>query len=151
MDALKVLVIHGPNLNLLGSREPEIYGKTTLEEINNLLLERAKKLGVDLNTFQSNHEGEIIDRIQGAVGTCHGILINPGAFTHYSYAIRDALVSSALTTVEVHLSNTYSREDFRHRSVISAVSRGVICGFGSQSYLLGLEALVDIISEANAR
>lgn len=147
MPEVKILVLHGPNLNLLGSREPEIYGKETLEQIDALLKERAAGLQVKLDCYQSNHEGSLIDRIQSDGQECSGILINPGALTHYSYALRDALVGSGLPMVEVHLSNTFARESFRHHSVISPIASGVICGFGPDSYNLGLEALVNIIKK----
>ncbi len=136
----RVLVIHGPNLNLLGRREPNVYGTATLAEIDRRLSERAAALGVGLETFQSNHEGEIVDAIQRAPGRFDALVINPGAFTHYSIAIRDALAAVGLPAVEVHLSNIAAREEFRHRSVIAPVCRGTVAGFGAQSYLLGLEA-----------
>ncbi|MFZ5814833.1 MAG: type II 3-dehydroquinate dehydratase [Bacillota bacterium] len=137
----RVLVIHGPNLNLLGTREPQIYGSTTLAEIDAALAELGTQLGVAVEAFQSNHEGAIIDAIHGARGRVEGILINPGAYTHYSIAIRDALAGVGLPVVEVHLSNVYRREEFRHRSVIAPVVVGTIAGFGPDSYLLGLRAL----------
>lgn len=139
----KILVIHGPNLNLLGQREPEIYGSSTLQDINQLLLELGKQNMVELDFFQSNHEGEIIDRIHSAFGIADGIVMNPGAFTHYSVAIRDALSSVKLPTVEVHLSNIHAREEFRRQSVVAPVVIGQISGFGTQSYALGLLALIE--------
>ncbi len=133
-------MIHGPNLNLLGRREPEVYGTATLEEVDRRLAERAAALGVEVETVQSNHEGEIVDAIQAAAGRFDAIVINPGAFTHYSIAIRDALAAVGLPAVEVHLSNIAAREPFRRRSVIAPVCRGTVAGFGPLSYLLGLEA-----------
>jgi len=139
----KVLVINGPNLNLLGKREPDIYGSQTLDDINGKLAVLAKELGLDLEFFQSNHEGEIVDRIHGCVSGINGILINPGAFTHYSYAIRDAVAAVGVPCVEVHLSNIHAREEFRSKSVIAAVCLGQVSGFGALSYLLGLRALAE--------
>ncbi|WP_374712118.1 type II 3-dehydroquinate dehydratase [Symbiobacterium terraclitae] len=141
----RILVIHGPNLNLLGAREPEVYGSTTLAEIDAMLHELGQELGIEVESFQSNHEGAIIDAIHGARERCDGILINPGAFTHYALAIRDAISAVGLPVVEVHLSNIHSREPFRHRSVIAPVAVGTIAGFGSESYLLGLRALANRI------
>ena len=140
-ETLSILIIHGPNLNMLGIREPGIYGSVTLEAINRLLSEKAASLGVTLCVTQSNHEGVIIDVIQSALGKHQGILINAGAYTHTSVAIRDALSAVKIPTVEVHLSNIYQREPFRHHSYIAPVAVGQISGFGANSYLLGLEAL----------
>ncbi|UFS69658.1 type II 3-dehydroquinate dehydratase [Geomonas sp. RF6] len=142
MAAHRILVLHGPNLNLLGTREPGIYGAATLETINDSLAELARELSVELTTVQSNHEGALVDAIQGARGTCQGILINPAAYTHTSVAIRDAIAAVALPAVEVHLSNVHAREEFRTRSYIAPIALGQISGFGATSYLLGLRALV---------
>ena len=138
---MRVLVIHGPNLNLLGEREPEVYGGTTLEEIDDRLHKRAEELGFAITTFQSNHEGEIVDKIAEARSSADAIIINPGAYTHTSVAIRDALAAVGLPTVEVHLSNIYARETFRHTSLVAPVVTGQISGFGADSYLLALEAV----------
>jgi len=139
---MKILVINGPNLNLLGTREPGIYGAETLEDINCSVLDVAQKMAVSVQFFQSNSEGELVDAIQGAVGMFDGIIINPAAYTHTSIAIRDALSAAALPTVEVHLSNIYSREEFRHKSFIAPVALGQIAGFGAAGYKLALEGLV---------
>jgi len=141
----RILVLHGPNLNLLGTRERSIYGNVTLETIDRELVSAA---GTDneVRTFQSNREGTLIDEIHSARSWADGLLMNPGAFTHYSYAIRDAVAGVALPTVEVHLSNVHSREEFRHRSVIAPVCVGQISGFGWRSYLLGLQGLLSFIS-----
>lgn len=139
---MKILVINGPNLNLLGKRETSIYGDTDLTKINALLETLAKELKVSLDFFQSNHEGEIIDKIHQAMEVYQGIIINPGAFTHTSIAIRDAIASVKVPTIEIHLSNIHAREEFRHKSYLSAVCVGQISGFGVNSYLLGLRALV---------
>lgn len=137
----KVLVINGPNLNMLGIREPEVYGSLSLAAITSKLSEVAAELSIELECFQSNHEGDIIDKIHESFGTKDGILMNPGAFTHYSYAIRDALSTVQLPCVEVHLSNIHKREEFRHHSVTAPVVIGQIVGFGAYSYELGLRAL----------
>jgi len=142
----KILVIHGPNLNLLGKREPGVYGKTTLLQINSDLKALARKLKAKLTIKQSNVEGEIVDFIQGAKNKFAGILMNPAAYTHTSVAIRDAIAALDISVVEVHLSNIYSREEFRHKSLISPVASGTIIGFGAKSYTLGLAALLDLIS-----
>ena len=139
---LSILVLNGPNLNMLGKREPAIYGAQTLEDINDALLKMATSLKVSLTFFQSNHEGALVDQIQSALNRHQGILINPGAYTHTSVAIRDAIASVAIPTVEVHLSNIHQREAFRHHSYIAPVAVGQISGFGSDSYRLGLEGLV---------
>lgn len=138
----RILVIHGPNLDLLGKREPKIYGKATIGEIDRLLKEEARALGVEIEVFQSNHEGEIVSRIGAARNAFAGILINPAAYTHTSVAIRDAITASGLPAVEVHLSNIYAREAFRRESLVAPVAVGQISGFGTQSYRLGLQALV---------
>ena len=144
-----VLVIHGPNLNLLGQREPGIYGGTTMAEINSRLEALGAELGVSVTTFQSNHEGAIIDCIHQAWGRHDAIVINPGAYTHYSIAIRDAIAAVSLPVVEVHLSNVYKREEFRHTSVIAPVAVGSIAGFGAESYYLGLRAAVQTLAKGN--
>ena len=142
----KILVVHGPNLNLLGQREKDIYGQTTLAEINAALSELAGRHKVDLEFLQSNHEGEIVDAIGKAKDRqISAILINPAAYTHTSVAIRDAVAAVELPTVEVHLSNIYSREDFRHQSLIAPVCHGQISGFGTDSYTLGLQAAIHLI------
>ncbi|MEH2200725.1 type II 3-dehydroquinate dehydratase [Nostoc sp.] len=145
MQPLSILALHGPNLNLLGQREPGIYGSLTLAEINRLLDEEAFKLQAKVFPLQSNHEGILVDTIHGALGLHQGILINAGAYTHTSVALRDAIAAVNLPTVEVHLSNIYRREDFRHHSYIAPVAIGQISGFGVQSYLLGLQALVNYL------
>ena len=138
----RILVVHGPNLNLLGTREPDIYGHETLAEIDAGLLELAGKLDCALESFQSNHEGEIIDRIQQGMGNLEGILINPGGLTHSSVSLRDALGATGLPVVEVHISNVFAREPFRHHSFVSGIALGVISGLGARGYAVGLEALV---------
>lgn len=142
MRLLSVLVLHGPNLNLLGQREPGVYGSATLDDINRLLEEEGDALQVKVSAFQSNYEGALVDAIHGAIGCHEGILINAGAYTHTSVAIRDAIAAVNIPTVEVHLSNIYRREEFRHHSYIAPVAIGQISGFGPQSYRLGLQAMV---------
>jgi 3-dehydroquinate dehydratase-2 len=141
----KILVIHGPNLNMLGKREPEIYGHQTLAEINDRLKTRASELGLHIEMLQSNHEGEILDRIQQAEGAMDGILINPAAYTHTSIAIRDALAMLTIPVVEIHLSNIYKREAFRHQSLISGVVAAQVSGFGPYGYMMALEGLAEMI------
>ncbi|MDD5668874.1 MAG: type II 3-dehydroquinate dehydratase [Candidatus Omnitrophica bacterium] len=142
----RILVIHGPNLNLLGTREPGIYGTVTLSKINSALKKLSKTLRCHTSFLQTNHEGEIVDAIGKSKGKYDGIIINPAAFTHTSVAIRDAILAAGLPAIEVHLSNIHSREEFRHKSLISAAAQGVIMGFGPKSYELGLMALLDIIA-----
>lgn len=138
---MKLFIINGPNLDMLGKREPEIYGSDTLESINAELSEYCKKIGVEPTFYQSNSEGALIDFIHSARGNADGIVINAGAYTHYSIAIRDAIAAVELPCVEVHLSNVHKREEFRHKSMISAVCTGVICGFGKKVYKLAIDAL----------
>ncbi|MCT0225984.1 type II 3-dehydroquinate dehydratase [Synechococcus sp. CS-1328] len=145
---MRLLVLHGPNLNLLGCREPGLYGSRSLEQINAALQEQAAGLGVELDGFQSNHEGALVDRIQAARGDTDGILINAGAYTHTSIAIRDALLAVAIPFVELHLSNTHAREPFRHQSYLADRAVGVICGFGATSYRLALDGLVEHLRAA---
>lgn len=142
-----ILIIHGPNLNLLGKREPEVYGHSTLSDIDERLIARGKSLDVAVETLQSNHEGVLVDAIHAAMGIHDGIVINAGAYTHTSVALRDAIAATNIPTVEVHLSNIYRREEFRHHSYIAAVAIGQISGFGGHSYVLGLEALVNHLQQ----
>ncbi|MDD5021327.1 MAG: type II 3-dehydroquinate dehydratase [Endomicrobiaceae bacterium] len=135
----KILIINGPNLNLLGTREPEIYGKFTLTDLENKLKDFAKKINIEIECFQSNHEGEIVDKIGSAKNNFNGIIINPAAYTHTSVALRDAISSVQIPTIEVHISNIYSREEFRHNSFIAPVALGQISGLGIDGYLLALE------------
>ncbi|MBD2306842.1 type II 3-dehydroquinate dehydratase [Chroococcidiopsis sp. FACHB-1243] len=146
---IKVLVLHGPNLNLLGAREPGIYGSVTLAEIDSMLVTEGNQLQAEVEAMQSNHEGVLVDAIQAAKTEFQGILINAGAYTHTSVALRDAIAAVKMPTVEVHLSNIYQRESFRHHSYIAAVAIGQISGFGVQSYRLGLHALIHHIRHSN--
>lgn len=142
---MKILIIHGPNLNLLGKRETSVYGDLTLEDINRLLKRLAKELGVEIVIRQSNHEGDIVDMIQNS-GGFDAIVINPAAYTHTSVAIRDAIAAVNVPVIEVHISNIYKREEFRHKSLIAPVASGQVTGFGPDSYMLGLRAAISIIN-----
>ena len=144
---MKILVLHGPNLNLLGTREPEVYGSMMLADIDNKMKELGKELGAEVKSLQSNHEGALIDALHDARTWASGVVFNPGGYTHTSIALRDAISAIQIPVVEVHLSNVYAREEFRHVSMISAVCKGKITGFGWRSYLLGLRALVDQLSD----
>ena len=146
---MRILVVNGPNLNMLGTREPEKYGSITLNDLEKELYAYSFELGIDIDTFQSNHEGEIVEKIHSAIGKFDGIVINAGAYTHTSVAIRDAIASVNIPTVEVHMTNIFSREDFRHHSYLAPVCKGQISGFGINSYKLGITALKDIISETH--
>ena len=143
--AMKILILHGPNLNLLGTREPEVYGLMTLDDINDKLMKLGKELGAEVKCLQSNHEGALIDALHDALTWANGVVFNPGGYTHTSVALRDAISAIQIPVVEVHLSNVYAREEFRHMSMISAVCKGKIAGFGWRSYTLGLRALIETI------
>lgn len=145
--SIRILVLHGPNLNMLGLREPEIYGTTTLADVNARIAALAQELGVEVETFQSNHEGQLVDKIQAARGQYAALIINAGAYTHTSVALLDAILSVEIPTIEVHLSNLYKRESFRHHSYIARAAVGQICGFGLDSYLLGLRAAVALVQK----
>ncbi len=142
---MKILILHGPNLNLLGAREPEVYGSMTLEDINEKLIALGKELNAEIQCFQSNHEGALIDALHQARAWADGVVFNPGGYTHTSIALRDAISSIQIPVIEVHISNVYAREEFRHTSFISAVCKGKVTGFGWKSYELGLRGLIDII------
>ena len=142
---MKILILHGPNLNLLGTREPEVYGSITLDEINNRMIELGKELDIEIKCMQSNHEGVLIDVLQDARTWAGGVVFNPGGYTHTSVALRDSISAIQIPVIEVHLSNVYAREEFRQKSLASAVCKGKVSGFGWRSYELGLRGLVDII------
>jgi len=142
-----VLLLHGPNLNLLGTREPEVYGSLTLDDINARIQSAGREIGLEVRCLQSNHEGALIDALHDARTWASGVIFNPGGYTHTSVALRDAIAAIGIPVVEVHLSNVYAREEFRHKSLISAVCRGKISGFGWHSYLLGLMALKELLGD----
>jgi len=144
-DQKKIMVVHGPNLNMLGKREPGVYGTATLEDVNGMLERRAVELGLVIEAFQSNHEGALVDKIQAAVNTCDGMIINPAAYTHTSVAIKDALLLLDVPVIEVHISNVYRRESFRHVSMVSDVVTGKIVGLGTKGYTLALDALAEMV------
>ncbi|RJP77228.1 MAG: type II 3-dehydroquinate dehydratase [Desulfobacteraceae bacterium] len=143
----KILVIHGPNLNMLGKREPEIYGKETLDDINHKITLKGSEISLAVETFQSNHEGAVVEKIQSAMGNFNGLIINPAAFTHTSVAIRDAVLLLDMPVIEVHLSNIYKREPFRHKSMLADVVTGQIAGLGTIGYILALEAIADMVQK----
>jgi 3-dehydroquinate dehydratase-2 len=139
----KLLVLHGPNLNLLGTREPEVYGRTTLEQINRDLIALAQEFGVEIDCYQSNHEGHLIDRLQAGMGNTDGVIFNPGGYTHTSVALRDCIAGINIPTIEVHLSNVHAREEFRHRSLLAPVCKGQITGLGAIGYTLAFHAMLE--------
>jgi 3-dehydroquinate dehydratase-2 len=143
-----ILIVNGPNLNMLGMRQPEVYGRETLADIESAARSHAASLGMEIEFRQSNHEGDLVDWIQGARGRCAGIIVNAGAYTHTSIALLDALLAAEVRCVEVHLSNIHQREDFRHHSFVSKAAKGMICGFGSHGYILALDALARLIKES---
>ncbi len=143
---MKILLLHGPNLNLLGTREPEIYGTMTLDDINQKMIALGNELNAEIKCLQSNHEGALIDALQDARTWANGVVFNPGGYTHTSVALRDAISAIVIPVIEVHLSNVYAREEFRHTSLVSAVCKGKVTGFGWRSYELGLRGLIDIIN-----
>jgi 3-dehydroquinate dehydratase-2 len=147
---MRILVLHGPNLNLLGTREPDVYGSLTLDDINTKLAALGAELGAEILCIQSNHEGALIDALHDARSWANGVIFNPGGYTHTSVALRDAISAIQIPVIEVHLSNVYARDEFRHVSMISAVCKGKIIGLGWRSYLLGLRALVELLTEAAA-
>ncbi|MBL8089348.1 MAG: type II 3-dehydroquinate dehydratase [Anaerolineales bacterium] len=144
---MKILILHGPNLNLLGTREPEVYGSMTLENINEKMIALGKELSVEIKCLQSNHEGALIDALHDACTWANGVVFNPGGYTHTSIALRDAISAIQIPVIEVHLSNVYAREEFRHTSFVSAVCKGKVTGFGWKSYELGLRGLIDLIGK----
>ena len=146
----RILVLNGPNINVLGRRNPTIYGTLTLDEINRLISEKAEALGVDVAFYQSNHEGDLIDRIQESWGNIDGIVINPGALTHYGYSLKDALIDAVVPVIEVHLGNIHAREEWRRHSVVADIARGQIAGFGWRSYTSAIEIMAGIIEEESA-
>ena len=143
---MKILLLHGPNLNLLGTREPEVYGSMTLDDINEKMISLGEELGAEVICLQSNHEGALIDALHDARTWANGVVFNPGGYTHTSVALRDAISAIVIPVIEVHLSNVYAREEFRHTSLVSAVCKGKVSGFGWRSYELGLRGLIDIIN-----